>query len=168
MDFNDDFIEKCMSTATSGHDVSGRQSVKMAMAAGLLKEILKIRRENGWSHAYMMNKLGVSRLSIVTKIENSMVSGEMPTWKMLHRYADALQRDVEIKISPVAGGNNIAEDDAARLAGKLGGKLIGKGDDGTYRIKPNPAGRWVTWGAVERVARELNSEIAVTLLKREG
>lgn len=167
MEFSDDFLAECVNTATpTTPGCAGEQPAKMKMAWHLLQDILKIRRGNGWSHAYIADKAGMTDERFVSRMEDAMVAGEMPTWRMLHRYANVLNRDVEIMIAP-AGNNSITLNDAERLAKNLFCTVENTEDSDTYRLKPDPSCMRVKWGMVNYLARELNSEIKVVLLARE-
>ena len=63
----------------------------------LLDEAIKSRKEQNLTQTGVASRMGVPR-SAVCRLERGLVSGKMPTFPMLKRYAKAIGKKVEIRL----------------------------------------------------------------------
>lgn len=69
---------------------------KLETEFSLLREILKARKSAGMTQAQVADKMGTQQASIA-RLENGLVSGNLPSLSMLKRYANAVGKKLEIR-----------------------------------------------------------------------
>lgn len=63
----------------------------------ILDAAIQARKLQNMSQSDVARKMGLPRSS-VSRLENALISGKMPTLSMLRRYAEALGKRIEIRL----------------------------------------------------------------------